>query len=148
MNGLTFSISGMTPIHNISDWIPQRPPFVFIDTIVEVSATHAVTQFTIPAGCPLVEDSHLSLAGLMENAAQTCAARAGWIQQEQKQGVKIGYIGAVKEIKTTRLPKAGETLTTEANVLQEVLNICLIGCTTRIGDETIATTTLKLAIME
>lgn len=138
----------MNPRHDIEAWIPQRSPFVFIDTIVEVSASHAVTQFTIPATCPLVEENHLSLAGLMEHAAQSCAARAGWVQRQQGKEVKIGYIGAIKQIEATRFPKVGETVVTEARVLQEVLNICLIGCTTKVGDELIATTTLKLAIME
>ena len=135
-------------MHDIDAWIPQRSPFVFIDTIVEVSAAHAVTRFTIPADCPLVESNELTLAGLMEHAAQSCAARAGWIQRQQGKEVKIGYIGAIKQIEVARFPQVNETLVTEAQVIQEVLNICLIGCTTKIGDEVIATTTLKLAIME
>lgn len=134
--------------HDIEAWIPQRPPFVFIDTIVEMSGEHAITQFTISEECPLVENGRLSLAGLMENAAQSCAARAGWVHRQQGKEVKIGYIGAIKQIEVTRFPQVGDTLVTEARVLQEVLNISLIGCTTRIGDEVISTTTLKLAIME
>lgn len=133
----------MNLTHNIEDWIPQRPPFVFIDTILEVSATHAVTQLTICADCPLVEDDYLSLAGLMENAAQSCAVRAGF-----SGGNRIGYIGAIKQMEATRLPKVGEQLTTEITLLQEVLNISLIECTTRVCDEIIATTTLKLAIVD
>lgn len=135
----------MSATHNIADWIPQRPPFVFIDTILEMNAEHALTQFTITDACLLVTNGHLSMAGLMEHAAQTCAARAGWVQREQGQQVKIGYIGAIKQLQTARLPRVGETLTTEARVIQEVLNISLIECVTRIGDEQIATTTLKLA---
>lgn len=85
----------------------------------------------------------LPLAGLLENAAQTCAVRAG-----QAAGNKIGYIGAVKQMQAMRLPRVGETLTTEAVLVQEVLNISLVDCTTRIGDELIATATLKLALTE
>ena len=130
----------MTSGHtNIEDFIPQRPPFVFIDTVEEVNDAVARTRFTIPAECPLVTEDILPLAGLMENAAQTCAARAG---------NKIGYIGAVKQMNVTRFPKVGETIVTEAKVLQEVLNICLMEVTTFIGNERIATTTLKIAVME
>lgn len=138
----------MNATHNIAEWIPQRPPFVFIDTIVDVSEEHALTQFTIPADCVLVSEGCLSLAGLMEHAAQTCAARAGWVQRQQGQQVKIGYIGAVKQLQTTRLPRVGEILTTEARVIQQVLNISLVDCITRVGDEQIATTTLKLATID
>ncbi|MBQ2068291.1 MAG: hypothetical protein II457_05160 [Paludibacteraceae bacterium] len=112
---------------------------MFIDTIDEVSEQEAHTRFTIPTECPLVTEGVLPLAGLMENAAQTCAARAG---------NKIGYIGAVKQIQATRLPKVGECLRTEAVVVQEVLNICLMDVKTYIGEEQIATTTLKIAVME
>jgi len=138
----------MNATHDIAQWIPQRPPFVFIDTIVDVSEEHALSQYTIPADCVLVSEGCLSLAGLMEHAAQTCAARAGWVQRQQGQQVKIGYIGAVKQMQAKRLPQVGETLTTEARVIQQVLNISLVDCTTRVGDEQIATTTLKLATID
>ena len=124
---------------DIESFIPQRAPFVFIDTVESVDNKVARTRFTIPAECPLVTDDILPLSGLMENAAQTCATRAG---------NTIGYIGAVKQMEVTRFPHVGETLTTEAVVVQEVLNISLMECTTRIGDEQIATTTLKIATIE
>lgn len=120
-------------------YIPQREPFVFIDTIVEVQADSAVTAWIVPMDCPLIEDGRLSLAGLMENAAQTCAVRAG---------NKIGYIGAVKQIQAARLPGIGERLQTEARVVQEVANICLMEVNSRIGEELIATTILKIATIE
>ena len=124
---------------NIESCIPQRAPFVFIDTIECVGEKVARTRFTIPATCPLVTDDILPLSGLMENAAQTCATRAG---------DTIGYIGAVKQMEVTRFPHVGETLTTEALVIQEVMNISLMECTTRIGNKQIASTTLKIATIE
>jgi len=124
--------------YDIEKYIPQRPPFVFIDAVEHVDAQQARTSFIVTGACPLVKDGILPLAGLMENAAQTCAARAG---------NTIGYIGAVKQMEVTRFPRIGETLTTEAHVVQEVLNICLMDVTARVGDEQIATTTLKIAII-
>lgn len=130
-------------ISGVETYIPQRPPFVFIDEVVSVNNERAVSAFTIREDCPLVTNGHLSLAGLMENAAQTCAVRAGYCG-----GNKIGFIGAVKTMQASRLPKIGETLTTEVVLMQEVLNISLIECTTTVADEVIATTTLKLAIID
>lgn len=123
----------------IADFIPQRPPFVFIDTVDEVNEQLARTRFTIPAACPLVEDDILPLAGLMENAAQTCATRAG---------NKIGYIGAIKQMEVTSFPHVGQTLTTEAKVVQEVLNISLMEVKTYLEGQLIATTVLKIATIE
>lgn len=122
--------------YDIASYIPQRPPFVFIDTIDEVDAHRARTRFTIPASCPLVVDGILPLSGLMENAAQTCATMG--------KGA-ILYIGEVKQMDVTRFPKIGETVYTEAQVTQEWLNILRVECTTKVQDETIATTTLKIA---
>jgi len=133
----------MTSGDNIELFIPQRPPFVFIDTIDELNGDLARTRFTVSDGCPLLTDGLLPLAGLVENAAQTCAARAGGMS-----GNKIGYIGAIKQVQAFRLPHVGETLTTEARLIQQVLNISLVECTTRVKDELIATTTLKLAVMD
>lgn len=133
----------MNPTHDIFSWIPQRPPFVFIDTVVEADENSAVTQFTVTETCPLVEAGHLSLAGMMENAAQTCAVRAG-----VSGGNRIGFIGAVKQMEAKRFPSVGETLTTHVVLLQEVLNISLIECTILAGDELIASATLKLAIVD
>ena len=129
----------MTDAHDITAYIPQRAPFVFIDTIDAINDTEARTRFTVTDACPLVSDGILPLAGLMENAAQTCATRAG---------DKIGYIGAVKQMEVTRFPHVGETLCTQTKVIQEVLNISLVECTTCVDDEVIARTTLKIATVE
>lgn len=128
----------MSEQRDIFSYIPQRPPFVFIDAIAERSEQFARTRYTISENCPLLSDGILPLSGLMENAAQTCSVIAG---------NQIAYLGAVKQMKVTRFPKVGETLRTEAIVKQQMLNISLIECTTCVQDETIATITLKIATM-
>lgn len=129
----------MTVQRNILSYIPQRPPFVFIDTVEELIENSARTRYAIPETCPLLLEDILPLSGLMENAAQTCSVIAG---------NRIAYIGAVKQMEVMRFPKLGETLCTEAVVKQQMLNISLIECTTRVQNETIATTTLKIATIE
>ena len=126
----------MSEQRDILSCIPQRPPFVFIDTIEELNEGSARTRYTIPETCPLLSDGILPLSGLMENAAQTCSVIAGNI---------IAYLGAIKQMEVSRFPMAGETLCTDAVVVQQMLNISLIECTTRIQDKNIATTTLKIA---
>lgn len=134
--------------HPIYQWIPQRAPFLLINAVEEVDDSHTVTTFPVRSDCPLVDNGILPLSGLMENAAQTCAVRAGWTQKQHGETIKKGYIGAVKKMEVTRFPKVGETLCTEATLLEEVANISLIECTTRINQEVIATTTLKLATVD
>ena len=55
---------------------------------------------------------------------------------------------AVKNMTVSRFPQVGETLRTEANLIQEVMNISLIECVIRVNEEVIATTTLKLATID
>lgn len=129
----------MNAQRDISSFIPQRTPFVFIDTMEELSVNRACTRYTIPETCPLLSYGVLPLSGLLENAAQTCSVIAG---------NKIAYLGAVKQMEVKRFPMVGETLYTEAVVVQQLLNISLIECITRIQGETIARTTLKIATME
>lgn len=129
----------MNAQRDILSYIPQRPPFVFVDTVEERSEKRASTRYTIPENCPLLSDGVLQLAGLMENAAQTCSVIAG---------NHIAYLGAVKQMDVTHFPKVGEVLRTEAVVKQEMLNISLVECTTRVQDKTIATTMLKIATIE
>lgn len=126
----------MSEQRDIFSYIPQRPPFVFIDTIDEVWGMGARAHFTIPETCPLLSEGVLPLSGLMENAAQTCSVIARG---------EIAYLGAVKHMEVTRFPHVGETLRTEAVVVQQMLNISLIECTARIQDEIIATAMLKIA---
>jgi len=126
----------MREITDIASYIPQRPPFVFIDTVEAVDEKSARTRFTIPESCPLADEGVLPLSGLMENAAQTCATMG--------KGA-ILYIGEVKQMEVVRFPRVGETVCTEAKVMQEWLNILRVECTTHVNDETIATTTLKIA---
>ena len=126
----------MSKRYDIASSIPQRPPFVFIDMIDEVTQSGARTRFAVPESCLLVEEGALTLSGLMENAAQTCATMG--------KGA-ILYIGEVKQMEVLRLPKVGEILCTEAKVMQEWLNILRVECTTTVNNETIATATLKIA---
>lgn len=133
----------MKATHDIASYIPQRPPFIFIDTIEDVNETMARTRFTITNECPLVTGSELPLAGMIENMAQTCAVRMGHLA-----GNKIGYIGAIKSMETKLLPHIGQTITTEVRLIQEVLNISMMECSTYLDNEQIASATLKLATVE
>lgn len=120
-------------------YIPQRPPFVFIDTIDDISSGGASTRFTVTAECPLTANGVLTLAGLLENAAQTCAVSSGGA---------IGYIGAVKRMEVNRLPHVGETLCTEAHVVLQSLNVSQVDCVATVNGEPIAKTTLSIALQQ
>ncbi|MCQ2146993.1 MAG: pseudouridylate synthase, partial [Bacteroidales bacterium] len=61
------------------DILPQRPPFVMIDALNAYEESRVDTSFVVREDNILVKDGFLSEAGVMENIAQTCAARIGYI---------------------------------------------------------------------
>lgn len=134
-------------MNNILDIIPQRPPFVFVNEVVAINGTSAIISYRVAADCPLLSNSRLSIAGVLEHVAQSCAARIGYLQSQNNQPIRIGYIGGVKSIEVLRNPQVGELLTTEVELTEEVFDISLLSCTTRVEDEVIAQTTIKLALV-
>ena len=60
--------------------------------------------------------------------------------------MQIGYIGAIKDFEIVRLPHVGETIETEVQVEQEVMGMTLVSARVMIGNELIATTSMKIAL--
>ena len=104
--------------------IPQRPPFVMVDRLLETGNRTAVTEFVVRPDCLLVEDGALTSYGLLENMAQTCAARIGWLNLDRP--VKIGVIGAVRDFRIIRRPAAGAVLRTTVTERESVMNMTLV----------------------
>lgn len=128
--------------------IPQRRPFVMVDRVVAFSASATTCAFTVDAGCLFVEDGRLAAEGVVENVAQTCAARMGCISYLNHEAVKLGYIGAVRGMSFRRLPMVGETLLTTIRVREEVFRMTLVDAEVRIGDEVVASAEMKIALSE
>ena len=95
------------------------------------------------------EDGRLTAAGLMENIAQTCAARMGYINQYiYKKKVQLGFIGSVRNLVVKRVPLLGETLTTTITVVEEIMKLTLVNAEIKVDDETIVTAEMKIALSE
>lgn len=129
----------------ILDLIPQRPPFVMIDRLTQCSFDDAVTELTVRADNILVDEGKLSTTGLMENMAQSCAARLGWLNLKKNRAVQIGVIGEVRNCKFFRQPNVTEQLTTLVHIVEDLEIITLADVTVRVGDETLASCRMKIA---
>lgn len=132
--------------YGILELIPQRRPFVMVDSLIYCDLSITRTQLEVRADNIFNDGGRLSTAGICENIAQTCAARLGYLSLASDQPVKLGYIGAISNMQVYRTPITGETMVTEINVLQEVLNITLVHAVVKCGDELIAQTDLKIAL--
>lgn len=134
-----------TDVHTL---LPQQEPFVMIDRLVHYDPVRTVTSLEVRADNIFVDNGHLSVAGINENIAQTCAARMGYISRSSGERVKIGVIGAITNFSVSRTPLTGEVLTTTIDVVQEVFQVTLVHATVRVGDEVIAETDLKIALQD
>ena len=132
----------------MKELIPQRPPFVMIDKLLSFDMTVTVTQLEIRADNVFCKDGRLSAEGLMENIAQTCAARMGYINLTKNEAVKIGVIGAVNNFEVFRTPKVGEVIVTTIEVIEEMFQITMVKAYIKCGDETIAQANMKIALMD
>ena len=132
----------------IKELIPQRPPFVMIDKMLSFDKNVTETQLEIRADNIFCKDGRLMAEGLIENMAQTCAARIGYVSLSKNEAVKIGVIGSVSNYEVFRLPKVGEVIITSVEVIEELLQITLVNAVVKCGDETLAQATMKIALMD
>lgn len=133
---------------SLRELIPQRPPFVMINKMLSFSMTVTVTQLEVRADNVFCNDGKLSAEGLMENIAQTCAARIGYINLCKNMAVRIGVIGAVNNFEVFRTPKVGERIVTTIEVIEEMFQITMVKAFVRCGDEMIAQANMKIALMD
>ena len=111
---------------NILPFIPQREPFVMIDTLLGADEETASTQFTITDTNIFCEQGSFSEAGLLENIAQTVAAGNCYHSQTENKEVPVGYIVAVKNFEVYSLPKANDVLRTDTVVTNRIFNMITI----------------------
>ncbi len=129
--------------------LPQREPFLFVDRLLHYDEVETVTAFTVPEGHLLVEDGHLTASGILENMAQSSAARIGYLNKYILHvPVRVGYIGAIRKFRVHRLPAVGETLETSIILREDVFGISLTDAVARVGEEIIAEASLKTALGE
>jgi len=132
--------------NNILKYIPQRPPFVMVDSLIFCNSEQTQTEFTINNNSLFVVNGQLIETGIMENIAQTCAARLGYLNQNQP--VKIGMIGSVNNFELYSLPNTGKTITTNIIVTAEVLNVVLLSASVFCGESLIASCEMKVVLTD
>ncbi|MCL2040488.1 MAG: pseudouridylate synthase [Bacteroidales bacterium] len=134
---------------NILDLLPQRQPFIMIDSLLHFDMVLTVTGMKIAEDNMFVENGVLTESGVIENIAQTCAARMGYINKYLcADKVKIGFIGSIKDLVIEELPRVGDELKTTVEVVSEIFAITLVNAKVEIGDKVIASCEMKISITD
>jgi predicted hotdog family 3-hydroxylacyl-ACP dehydratase len=137
----------MLPINgeNLTALIPQKNPFVLISSLEEVNETNCVTTFRFAANHVLCENGHLSAAGLLENMAQSAGCKIGYEDFMKGKKHAVGFIGEVRDFGFSRLPNAGEELTTEITIENKVFGtVTVMKGRILVKDEEIASCKMKV----
>lgn len=110
----------------IQELIPQRPPFVMIDELVSTDEVKTVSRLTVSNSNIFCREGKFLEAGMVENIAQTAAARAGYVSVSQNRKPPVGFIGAVKNLQVHFNPKEGDVLNTEMSVINQIMDVAII----------------------
>ncbi len=130
---------------DITELLPQREPMLMVDRLTAWSERSAETEFLVRQDNVLAGDAEL----LLENVAQTCAARIGYYNKYiLKKPVTLGYIGEIRNFEIYGFPREGDILKTAIDVEQEIFGISLVSAKVCAGGKTLAEGRMKIALKE
>ena len=121
---------------------------IMIDEIVDVGKSGITTKFLIDKGNIFCHNGIFREPGIIENIAQTAAARVGFICERENREVPLGFIGSVKDLVIHQLPAAGDILKTDVTIEHEVFNATIIRGKIYCRDNILAQCEMKIFIQE
>ena len=134
---------------DIHELLPQREPFVMVGRLVYFDNEKTVVQTEVKEDNIFVENGVFTVSGIIENIAQTCAARIGYVNKYiLKKGIQLGFIGAIRNMNLYRCPKIGETIETTIVIIEEIFGMTLVTASVKSGDDVIADSEMKIALNE
>ena len=134
------------PIHDISHLIPQKSPFVMVDSLLDFTDVSLVSSFKVTAPNLFLDETNFLEPGLVENMAQSVALHTGYAYFLKGEEAPTGYIGSIKKVEIFELPKLGDTLRTEVKVLHEFMGVTMVEVDVFIEDLVIASGQMKTVI--
>lgn len=136
----------------ILELIPQRHPMVMIDRLLSCDEKQVVTRFSIKPGNLFADQNGFSVSGIMENMAQTAAARTGYLLKSQtgelNKKIPVGVIGSIKNFRLHFQPPVGATIQTTIIVEHEVLMATVVKGRTEMDGKLVAEAELQIYLTE
>lgn len=137
------------PIGNkkfVETLIPQRFPFVMVDTLYSYSETELVSGFTVYQDAVFFENGYFVESGLIEHMAQSVALHTGYQFFLRNEQAPTGYIGSVKYLEIKALPKLHDEIKTTVYILQEFGGITLVDVVCKLNNVEIAKGQMKTVL--
>jgi len=128
--------------------IPQRAPIVMVDALYQFGDDFIEAGLSIKSDNLCVANEYMQEPGIIEHMAQAVALHTGYAYYLKEQAAPTGYIGSIKKIEITQLPKVGDQLITRAQILHEFMGVTLVELTTTCNDILIATGQMKTVLAQ
>ncbi len=137
----------MLSAENIILFIPQRAPFVMVDNILYSDENITRSSFKVSRENIFLQNGLLKEPGLVENIAQTAAARAGYISYLENKPVKLGYIGSIRNLLISGFPKINDEIITEISIKNQIFDVTLISGKITFNELVLAQCEMKIFII-
>lgn len=136
---------------DIHTLLPQQEPFVMVERLESFTMERTVTTTTVRPDNLFVAHGVFTPSGVIENIAQTCAARIGYVNKYiLRKSIQLGFIGAIRNLRLHAAPPVGAVLRTEIVTVEEVFGMTLVRATVTIDgtDTPVADAEMKIALSE
>lgn len=110
----------------IQELIPQRHPIIMVDKLISSDDSETVSKFKVLSNNIFCKEGYFKEPGLIENIAQTAAARAGYIFKQQNKEIPVGFIGGIKNLQIHQLPEINTELITTVKIVTQIFNATII----------------------
>lgn len=96
----------------------------------------------------MVADGSFTETGMLENIAQTCALRMGYMARyvNMDDNVGIGYIASIDRTVVHGVAQVGDTITTHVSVVAELGGMQMVEAQVRRDDTLLMETKMKLVV--
>jgi 3-hydroxyacyl-[acyl-carrier-protein] dehydratase len=139
----------------VSEIIPQRPPFLLIDRVVDADpGIWAHSHYTVDAANPVFlghfpDFKVLPGVLIVENMAQTaCWTLAARVTAARTPQDGLYLLARVNQCSFSRMVRPGDLLVTEARLQRSVGPFTVFDCVARVGETSVARAELLVARTE
>lgn len=115
-----------------------------VDSVISAENSVTITSFLIKDENVFLEDGLFREPGMIENIAQSAAAGIGARSAGTFQNPKLGFIGAIRDLKIFSFPRTGDTIITKVTVTHEILNATVASGEIRLDGKLFAECELRI----
>lgn len=130
----------------VKKMIPQKEPFVMVDSLIEYNESSIKTRFEIKKDNLFINGNEFDESGLLENIAQSIALHTGYYHYIQNKVSPKGFIGAIKNVQLIQNPKCGDIIETQIEILQEFMGVTLVKAQVMLKNNVILTAQMKTVL--